>query len=82
MSDSENKASENYSCAVGFPHRPGDVVLRDGSTVQVRPVRPGDAAELEVFLAELSSGSLYRRFFSMAIDLADKYRDQLRAMLY
>jgi len=40
-----------------------DVVLRDGSTVCVRPVRPDDAAAVRSFLAGLSDESRYLRFF-------------------
>ena len=40
-----------------------DVVLRDGSTVRVRPVRPGDEGSLGTFLAGLSEESRWLRFF-------------------
>jgi len=41
-----------------------DVVLSDGSTVHVRPVRPDDADGLVAFHARLSPESIYRRFFT------------------
>lgn len=40
-----------------------DVVLRDGSTVHVRPVVPEDESRLEVFLRGLSRDTLALRFF-------------------
>ena len=40
-----------------------DVVLRDGSTVQLRPVRPEDADGLRELYNHLSDESRYRRFF-------------------
>ncbi|HEY2959454.1 MAG TPA: GNAT family N-acetyltransferase [Actinomycetota bacterium] len=44
--------------------READVVLRDGSTVHVRPVRPEDAAAVHAFYQGLSQESLTLRFFS------------------
>ena len=40
-----------------------DVVVRDGSTLRLRPVRAGDAAALRDFSARLSDESWYLRFF-------------------
>jgi acetate---CoA ligase (ADP-forming) len=45
-------------------HREADVVLRDGSTVHVRPVRAGDAAAVRAFFEGLSPESIALRFFS------------------
>ena len=41
-----------------------DVVLSDGGTVHVRPVRPSDAERLVAFHSRLSHQSVYYRFFS------------------
>jgi acetate---CoA ligase (ADP-forming) len=41
-----------------------DVVLRDGSTTHVRPVRADDAGALRALFAGLSERSRYLRFFS------------------
>jgi len=41
-----------------------DVVLRDGGTVQVRPIRPSDAAAIQALHGRLSPQSIYFRFFS------------------
>jgi acetyl coenzyme A synthetase (ADP forming)-like protein len=49
----------------GYPgHREADVVLRDGSTVHVRPARLADAPEIERLLKGLSDRSRWLRFFS------------------
>jgi acetate---CoA ligase (ADP-forming) len=45
-------------------HRENDVVLRDGSTVHVRPARPDDAPAMEQLLEGLSDRSRRLRFFS------------------
>jgi acetyl coenzyme A synthetase (ADP forming)-like protein len=49
--------------------RQGDVVLRDGSTATIRPVRPDDEAALLRFFESLSNESRYLRFFSGAVNL-------------
>ncbi|HEX2051673.1 MAG TPA: GNAT family N-acetyltransferase [Actinomycetota bacterium] len=50
-------------------HREADVVLRDGSTIRVRPVRPGDEEALARFLEGLSEQSRWLRFFG-SVDVA------------
>lgn len=52
-------------------HLASDVVLRDGSTVSLRPVRPEDAPLLLDFFSSLDERSLAFRFFTGAPDLAD-----------
>ena len=47
-------------------HLEADVVLRDGSTVHVRPVRPDDEEALHEFLDGLSMDSRWLRFFGGA----------------
>ena len=44
-------------------HQAADVVLRDGSTVHVRPVRSDDEAGIRAFLHSLSRESIGYRFF-------------------
>ena len=51
------------------PIRPSDVVLRDGSTVHLRPVRPDDAPRILTLFQALSTDSRTYRFFSPAVDL-------------
>jgi acetyl coenzyme A synthetase (ADP forming)-like protein len=50
-------------------HREADVVLHDGSTVYLRPVRPSDEDTLRDFFAELDPRSRAFRFFSGAADV-------------
>jgi len=52
-------------------HRESDVVLRDGSTVSLRPARPEDEAALARFFSSLSIESQAFRFFSGAADLEE-----------
>jgi acetate---CoA ligase (ADP-forming) len=49
--------------------QPVSVALRDGSTVQVRPVRADDAAGLRELLAGMSENSRYLRFLSAGVNL-------------
>jgi acetyl coenzyme A synthetase (ADP forming)-like protein len=51
-------------------HREADVVLRDGSTVHVRPARLADGPEVERLLKGLSDRSRWLRFFSGFPNLA------------
>lgn len=50
-------------------HWEADVVLRDGRTCHIRPIRPGDAAALEEFHQGLSEETLYMRFFTASQEL-------------
>ena len=45
-------------------HREATIVLRDGSTLSVRPIRPDDEDELSRFFANLSLESRVFRFFA------------------
>src|ERR1700760_4600193 len=45
--------------------READVVVRDGTTVHVRPVRPGDGAAIHAFLEGVSADSIGFRFFGV-----------------
>jgi len=54
--------------------READVVLRDGSTVHVRPVMTEDAAAVHAFYEGLSPESLTLRFFSGFPNLASAVR--------
>ena len=51
-------------------HRETDVVLRDGRTVRLTPVRPADVEGILRLLRGMSERSLYLRFFSSGVDLA------------
>lgn len=53
-----------------YPHHwEADIVARDGATVRIRPIRPGDAPALQQLHRRQSERSRYFRFFS--------YRDEL-----
>ncbi|MDO7869451.1 bifunctional acetate--CoA ligase family protein/GNAT family N-acetyltransferase [Nocardioides jiangxiensis] len=45
-------------------HWEADVLLLDGGTAHIRPIRPDDAAGLEQFYARVSDRSKYYRFFA------------------
>lgn len=47
------------------------VVLRDGGTISVRPIRPEDGPALVRFHGDLSKESVYRRYFSPHPRLSD-----------
>ena len=49
--------------------QPVDVALRDGSTVRVREVQPGDVGGLRELLAGMSEDSRWLRFLSSGVDL-------------
>jgi acetyl coenzyme A synthetase (ADP forming)-like protein len=49
-------------------YREATVVLRDGSTIAVRPIRPDDAAELSLFYSTLSLESRVFRFFAAVVN--------------
>jgi acetyl coenzyme A synthetase (ADP forming)-like protein len=55
---------------IAFPeHLVSDVVLRDGSTVRIRPARTADATRVEDYLIGLSPETRRLRFWSQAIDV-------------
>ena len=57
--------------AICEPEYTADVVLRDGSTLHLRPVRPEDDVKLLDMLQHMSSEALYYRFMTVPrIDLA------------
>ncbi|MEV7972012.1 GNAT family N-acetyltransferase [Cellulomonas sp. NPDC089187] len=49
-----------------------DVVLRDGSTTHIRPIRPEDADALQTFHVAQSEQSIYLRFFAPLERLPDR----------
>ena len=62
-----------YSRPVPYPdHWEADVVLTDGGTAHIRPIRADDAGLLREFYARLSPESIYYRFFSTAPRLTDR----------
>lgn len=49
-----------------------DVVLRDGSTCHMRPIRESDSDRLRRFHAQLSAETIYTRFFAPYPELSEK----------
>jgi acetyl coenzyme A synthetase (ADP forming)-like protein len=82
---SSNADTSDMSVSPTYPReREADVVLRDGSTVHVRPVRADDKALIRDFLEALSPESIGFRFFgapsltwvtkwSLDVDYADRF---------
>ena len=68
----DGTAREARVVAIGniqYPaHREADVVLRDGSTIHIRPVRSDDEEALFDFLRGLSENSRAMRFFAVTSD--------------
>lgn len=60
--------SEHKQPAAHPIHSAGDVVLRDGSTIKVRPLEPDDEQRLLDFFRSLSEESRWLRFFSVVKD--------------
>jgi acetate---CoA ligase (ADP-forming) len=73
------------SATVAYPfEREADVVLRDGATVHVRPVRADDETAMRAFLESVSADSIWFRFcgtvnldwatsWSVNVDYADRF---------
>jgi GNAT superfamily N-acetyltransferase len=53
-------------------HWEADVVLRDGRTCHVRPIRPDDSDRLVTFHSRLSAETIYFRFFAPYPELSDR----------
>ncbi|MGP3912147.1 bifunctional acetate--CoA ligase family protein/GNAT family N-acetyltransferase [Nonomuraea sp. 10N515B] len=53
-------------------HWEADVVLADGGTAHVRPIKPADADRLRAFYSRLSDESIYFRFFGPRPRLSDR----------
>ncbi|MEV0889881.1 GNAT family N-acetyltransferase [Promicromonospora sp. NPDC050262] len=64
--------------ATGYPVEwEADVVLRDGSTAHVRPIRPEDADALQRFQMAQSERSTYLRFFAALQRIPERLLTQL-----
>ena len=53
-------------------HWEADVVLRDGGTAHLRPIRPADADAVQAFHTGQSQNSIYMRFFAFKARLSSK----------
>lgn len=59
-----------------------DVVLADGATARVRPIRPDDGARILEFHARQSPQSIYYRYFSPRPRLSDRDVERLTTVDY
>jgi acyl-CoA synthetase (NDP forming)/RimJ/RimL family protein N-acetyltransferase len=59
-----------------------DVVLSDGATAHVRPIRPDDAGRILAFHARQSPQSIYYRYFSPRPRLSERDVDRLTTLDY
>lgn len=67
----------------GYPQRwESDVVLADGGTVQLRPIRPSDAELLAEFHGRQSNESIYFRFFSPRPRLSERELERFTTVDY
>jgi GNAT superfamily N-acetyltransferase len=48
------------------------VILHDGTSVTIRPIRPGDAPKLQAAFKRLSTQSIYLRFLEVFTQLTDQ----------
>ncbi len=63
----------------GYPeHLETDVVLRDGSTVHIRPARPDDLEPLEDYFIGLSDESRRLRFAGLVVDVGAQAENAVR----
>lgn len=73
----------DMSLPPGYPARwDADVVLDDGSTVHVRPIRPEDGPRIRDFHDRQSPESIYFRYFSPHPTLSDREVEQLTTLDY
>ena len=56
-------------------HRETDIVLRDGSTVHIRPARPEDREPLEDYFIALTDESRRLRFWGASVDVREQARN-------
>ncbi|MEU7002924.1 GNAT family N-acetyltransferase [Nonomuraea sp. NPDC046570] len=63
-------------------HWEADVVLTDGGTAHVRPIRPADADRMRSFYSRLSAETIYFRFFGPHPRLSDKEVDRFTNVDY
>lgn len=63
-------------------HWEADVVLTDGGTAHLRPIRSEDAELLRAFYARLSPESIYYRFFSPRPQLTEREIEHLTTVDY
>ena len=62
-------------------HWAADVVLRDGATMHIRPIRPDDADALQRMHLAQSPESVYFRFFAPVPRLGERPSPHVRQSL-
>ncbi|MHB1210281.1 MAG: GNAT family N-acetyltransferase [Acidimicrobiales bacterium] len=90
MSDSEGPNPLIGANAVGSTPMVGvyptdlecDITTSTGATLHMRPIRPDDADELVHFHLNLSSGSIYRRYFAFHPELSEREVEHLTTVDY
>ncbi|MHB1087818.1 MAG: GNAT family N-acetyltransferase [Acidimicrobiales bacterium] len=90
MSDSEGPGSSPRASGVASLPPVGvypaqlecDVTTGTGATLHMRPIRPDDGDELVHFHLNLSSGSIYRRYFAFHPELSDREVEHLTTVDY
>ncbi|QZN87148.1 GNAT family N-acetyltransferase [Cellulomonas sp. C5510] len=71
--DARADQARDAAAPAGYPESwEADVVLRDGSTTHVRPIRAEDAAALQAFHVAQSEASTFLRFFAPLERLPDR----------
>jgi acetyl coenzyme A synthetase (ADP forming)-like protein len=69
--------------AAEYPaHYESDILLRDGSTLRLRPIKPEDAAGLRNLHGRLSAQSVYYRFFAPIPELTEERAVSLATVDY
>ena len=72
MSPSSSTTPPERADPDGYPHGlERDVVTEDGLRYRVRPIRPDDASRLVAFHGQLSTRSVYLRFFTVHPTLSE-----------
>lgn len=83
LEESDTTAAAEQGSVPDYPsHWEADVVLRDGRTCHIRPVRRADRDEVSEFYDGLTDETLYMRFFSPSADLLAKSIDKILATDY
>jgi acyl-CoA synthetase (NDP forming)/RimJ/RimL family protein N-acetyltransferase len=76
-------ADQHRSDPPGYPaHFEADVVLADGATAHVRPIRPEDGARILAFHDRQSPQSIYYRYFSPRPRLSAREVEQMTGVDY